>query len=705
MTAAAKRIAILGGGIGALSAAFEITNTPGYDVTIHTLGWRLGGKCASSRGPDGRIEEHGIHGYLGCYYNAMPMLAAIYAELARDPSAPLPTFESAIRGLDNLQMYSWNEGVPTQFAGAFPRNALFPDPAQPGTLLGIESLIQRALAWFEALHQAHADHPHAGFIGHVVAAIAELAATAARGLADVADALLTAIGSLWHAAKHGIRALIGDDPQKAQIYTIIDWVLTLFAGVLADDVALRGFDRLDDENWSEWLARHGADPETIAAPIALNTVNLAYQYPDGDTGRPSHMAAGAYAHWSLRAVGYCGHAIYAFSAGTGEVVIAPLYKVLLKRGVKFEFFSKVEALHVNATGDAIESVEIGLQATLKPEFERYDPLIHVKDLASWPAAPLYDQLAQGNEMKKGHELPSGGYDLESWWTAWPTLTPNKVLTAEKDFDVLVFALSVGAVPYVCTELLDKSRAWREMVAALPVLQTQAMQVWLSKSYVELGFRPLLTGDNTALADTYARPLDGYCEMRHLLRYEDWPTANTPQSLWYFCDLMADPEPPPPFTDHGYPDRVRARVRTTMLGFLNKSIGPLMPLAINAGTGSPGDPKALDYSLLVDTRPVPGEGEARFDSQFMRANIDPTERYVASPPGSTKYRLRPWQSGFSNLVLAGDWTYTGLNVGSVECATMSGRLASHAITGAPALADIPGYPAALDAAAGLGPPPR
>ena len=72
-----KRVAILGGGIAALSTAFEITNTPGYAVTIHTLGWRLGGKCASWRGPDGRIEEHGIHGFLGSYYNAMPMLAAL----------------------------------------------------------------------------------------------------------------------------------------------------------------------------------------------------------------------------------------------------------------------------------------------------------------------------------------------------------------------------------------------------------------------------------------------------------------------------------------------------------------------------------------------------------------------------------------------------------------------------------------------------
>ena len=48
-----QKIAILGGGIGALATAAEITSDPGwqdnYDITIYQLGWRLGGKGASGR--------------------------------------------------------------------------------------------------------------------------------------------------------------------------------------------------------------------------------------------------------------------------------------------------------------------------------------------------------------------------------------------------------------------------------------------------------------------------------------------------------------------------------------------------------------------------------------------------------------------------------------------------------------------------------
>ena len=57
--------------------------------------------------------------------------------------------------------------------------------------------------------------------------------------------------------------------------------------------------------------------------------------------------------------------------------------------------------------------------------------------------------------------------------------------------------------------------------------------------------------------------------------------------------------------------------------------------------------------------------------------------MLSLPGTARYRLRADRSGFSNLTLAGDWTDTGLNLGCIESAVISGRQASRAICGAPA----------------------
>jgi uncharacterized protein with NAD-binding domain and iron-sulfur cluster len=87
-----------------------------------------------------------------------------------------------------------------------------------------------------------------------------------------------------------------------------------------------------------------------------------------------------------------------------------------------------------------------------------------------------------------------------------------------------------------------------------------------------------------------------------------------------------------------------------------------------------------WELLVDLQDQ--RGPARLGSQYTRVNIDPTERYVLSVPGSTEFRLQANQLPFSNLVLAGDWTYNGLNAGCVEAAVMSGMFASRAICGVP-----------------------
>ena len=68
------------------------------------------------------------------------------------------------------------------------------------------------------------------------------------------------------------------------------------------------------------------------------------------------------------------------------------------------------------------------------------------------------------------------------------------------------------------------------------------------------------------------------------------------------------------------------------------------------------------------------------TQHVSVNIDPSDRYVQSVPGSDAYRLRPDESGYDNLVLAGDWTDCGLNAGCIEAAVMSGLEAANAILG-------------------------
>jgi uncharacterized protein with NAD-binding domain and iron-sulfur cluster len=80
-----RKIAILGGGVASLTTAYELTRTPElaarHEVTVYQMGWRLGGKGASGRNlhenKGKRIEEHGLHVWLGFYENAFSLMKSV----------------------------------------------------------------------------------------------------------------------------------------------------------------------------------------------------------------------------------------------------------------------------------------------------------------------------------------------------------------------------------------------------------------------------------------------------------------------------------------------------------------------------------------------------------------------------------------------------------------------------------------------------
>jgi uncharacterized protein with NAD-binding domain and iron-sulfur cluster len=702
LTQVPEKIAILGGGIAALTTAFELTRLPDwaqkYDITLYQMGWRLGGKCATGRGPNSRIEEHGIHGFLGSYYNALPLMVDLYAALGRQPGEPLATFDEAFHPENFVLMWEFRDNSWKQWPFTAPQNALRPDQGDslPTLTHWLQAIIRLVNDMFDKNQAAFlpggGDHFH---IGRTLLEKAEQALV--HALEHEAGVLLGMLDAAWLWFRNHTESLIDGNDTLRHIYIAADYMLALVRGTIADDILHRGFDVIDDENFSDWLIRHGASVMTVSSPLALNTVNLSYQYPQGDTTRTALMGAGCYLNWTLRSFAYLGSFAWLFEAGTGETIIAPLYQVLAKRGVKFQFFHKVEALRLSADGQSVAAVDMGVQATLKDKsvHATYAPLIDVKGLPAWPGQPLYAQLDQGEALQ------TQAIDLESYWTPWQPVAKTS-LQAGRDFDRLVFAISLGAVPHLCPELLAARPAWRDMCDKVTTVQTQTMQLWFNRSTADLGRDTAFKNPHdTVIGATYLNPLDGNVDFSHLLKWEDWERKNTsnpadaPKALWYFSGAMDDCTPPPPFTDTGYPQRQYERVKYQCIQYLQASIGPLLPKATTDVVNPPGDPIGLDFSLLSQTtdRQPPAIGIQRFDQQFWRANIDPTERYVTSPPGSTRYRLKAWGSGFTNLVLAGDWIYTGLNVGSVEGTVMSGRLAAHAISGLPALADITGYPLA------------
>src|SRR5262249_38689867 len=142
-----------------------------------------------------------------------------------------------------------------------------------------------------------------------------------------------------------------------------------------------------------------------------------------------------------------------------------------------------------------------------------------------------------------------------------------------------------------------------------------------------------------------------------------------------CGRGDDVTPLPPPDAHDFPAAQRAATRREAVTWLGRHARPFWPLAMRAD-----DPDALDYEALVD--PAGRSGEARLDAHYVRIHIDPSEAQPRAPAAPAPRRLRRDRSGFDSLVLAGDWTRSGIDLGCVESAVMSGLQASRAISGHP-----------------------
>jgi uncharacterized protein with NAD-binding domain and iron-sulfur cluster len=355
--------------------------------------------------------------------------------------------------------------------------------------------------------------------------------------------------------------------------------------------------------------------------------------------------------------------MWKMQAGMGDTVMTPLYEVLRRRGVRFEFFHKVTDLKLSEDKQSIGAIDVDVQATLKPGLVEYNPLYDVRGLPCWPSAPLYEQLEQGEQLKRED------IDLESSWSPWKPVE-KKTLKLGEDFDSVVLGISVAALPYITSELMAANERWKTMLEKASTTQTQAMQLWMNVNLEETGW-PL----PSPVLDAYAEPFNTWAAMDQTLDKENWPQNALPFSIAYFCDTMRDAEPIPPFSDHEFPQRELERVKADAKRWLERYAGHLWPFA------SQENGKTLDWSTLVDLENR--SGIARLNGQYFRANIEPTERYVCNAKNTNQYRLKTDASGFGNLYLAGDWIDNGaLNLGCVESTVISGLQAAKAMTGYP-----------------------
>jgi uncharacterized protein with NAD-binding domain and iron-sulfur cluster len=709
-------VAIIGGGCASIAAAFELTRRDHnnlYQVTVYQLGWRLGGKGASGRGPADRVEEHGLHLWMGFYENAFRLMRECYRELGRKAgTCPFVDwqdafYEAPLAGLaDRSPRGDWS----TWEALLPPGGGLPGDPGRRSQRWSITDYVLRSISLVgELLQHAAAPVPATGSKGSprrasllegspdvVMRNMTQLAQrfgplASLSGLIEGTRLLRTVLGTLpaypfarvrnfydavEKAARTQLKALTERDNELRRVWEIVDILLAVVRGSLQEGLLIHpdGFDAINHHDCRDWLRDNGASEESLNGAFVRGLHDLALAYEDGDPDR-MRFAAGDGLRGSFRAFfNYRGAFFWKMRAGMGDVVFAPFYEVLKKRGVRFEFFHRLRNVRIAkeselTTGEHpyVEALEFDVQAETVDGHE-YRPLVDVHGLPCWPSEPDWTQLVDGERLAKAR------IDFESHWQ--DTRARPKTLRVTDDFDFVVLGIGLGAVPHVCRELIERNQSWRDMVEHVGTVSTQAFQIWMNEEMKTLGWE----GSQLSSLSGFIDPFGTWADMTQLVPQEHWP--NDPRAIAYFCGVLKPAGDVDPAAE-------RDRVRCAAVHFLNHDIGKLWPKS-ERRSGE------FRWELLVDpqAKEAPAASDVndqrRFNSQFWTANVNPSDRYVQSLPGSSSYRISPLDLHFDNLTVAGDWTNCGLNIGCVEAAVMSGRLAAHALSIAPALEDIPGF---------------
>ena len=690
------RVAILGGGMGALAAAVALTDPKRPDahrlaVTVYQLGWRLGGKGASGRSLDpathGRIEEHGLHNLFGFYDHTFRLMRGVHDELRTRHGVDLGDFMDAVSPESAAVFVEEVDGQPRPWHIHNPTNARV--PGDDGELTLAEAV--RLALDFLRLNAAHHDRPRVDSPAAAarpeplaVRAALRVVTTALAGLLrlvpkDMSDRpwwdqlawlagrtpISLAVGALelarrgaWLALRN---SLAEDGPRR--LWILLHFATAVAIGLFCDRAFTRGLESLNHLDFRAWLRPYMlADGGVLERSVLLRVVyDSSFAYRGGDTrsgegGAPqADYEAGTLLAGLLRAAfTYKGAFGWKLRGGTGDVLIAPLYRLLRARGVEFRFFHRVDALVPAADGRSIDRLELTRQARTLGD-RPYDPLVDFAGQRCWPNRPLWDQLVDGPG------LAAAGLDLEDPRRTPPT-AERLTLRRGVDFDAVILGISAGALPTVAARLIAQNPRWRTAVDRVATTRTQALQVWLRDGVAAPGHGRGAGQPITGFWYDAASPLNVWADMSHLIGREGWLGGEAPAHLSYYVSPLSDE-----------PDDDAA------LACVHEHAGRVL-----AGPGAtrlrPASAPPFAWSDLLDRRPDAPEGPARLASQYLRANTHPSERYVLSVAGSTIHRLPPHDpDDYANLYLAGDWTYNGMNCGAMESAVLGGLLAARAFS--------------------------
>ncbi len=746
-----KKVVILGGGVGALAAAFGITECPNwqdhFEITVYQIGWRLGGKGASGRNASRqqRIEEHGLHVWGGYYENGFRVMQKCYALLNRPPTAPLATWDKAFLPHSLVTWQEFVDGAWIPWNIWFPTNNLVPGDGKVFTLW--EYLKQAIELLFSFVNSSpHAASNVAGTL-RVPSAdngtrsvpptlspadapglwtrfapgwLQDFTARAENRIAALLEALpRPSLGQPAAQLLHAALTLVHeapDDPaeHEAARHQGILWLLDQGRTHLRDSIRERVAG--DNEARRFWLLTELGFAMTrgvIADGVLTHGLESIDRFEFSEWLRRHGASEETIASAPLRAV---YDYIFAFRQGVADMEHRDLaagvgvgMMARLAFGYKGALFWKMQA----GMGDTVFTP---LYQALKQRGVNFQFFSRIQklELSADKTAVERIRLAQQVTLKHGSYDPLVNVaDL----ACWPSTPVYDQIKDQQAAQLQARGINLES-PWSYSQWQDPA----EVVLDRGNHDFDIVVLGISLGALSLYCEDLMLAsqpfrDMVHQVDT-VQTLGVQLWMKPNLVGLGWPVLANLEPGVAGTIMTSNAEPLDTWADMSqllvreeWPANDLPRNLAYFCGPLAESTPPppfsdhefpkrqhdqLRQTTLNWLNTFVGFiwPDAVGpeigqqvFNWNLLVDPENQTGVKRLDSQFWIADVSPSDRYVMSTVKGTQARLPADQSGFANLYLAGDWVKTSYNFGCVEAATIAGLQAARAISGYPK--EIPG----------------
>lgn len=445
-----------------------------------------------------------------------------------------------------------------------------------------------------------------------------------------------------------LAAMVGIHAGNRVAAEVLAFTITLAKGVM-EDVILGGksWDELDAFDFRAWMHGHHilGFPDLRHTAIMQVPYDGVFAYEGHDQSNPV-LSAGVAARGLLKLVSDYERSPYnTMNAGMGETIFMPMYEVLQARGVKFDFFARVKEVRLN--GGNVEEVVIARQAVVKPGIT-YNPVELVNGIRTWRRHPDDAQL-DANAIHAEDPMSDAFHGQ---------IGPDEIKRVGTDFDWIVCALPAPVTAHVLRNYAGIPAL--EAIQHIPTVATLHLQTWFDDSLHQLGWP-----NASRVLGGFPQPLNSMLTDETILSIEPWP-APRPRGLLYMSG---------PFGG----------------GWSVNSEDPAARVASDAAAYSEANtfvthelPKVLTNAVVpggtfdFNTLHAPLHPGDRMKDQYVRGNIDRAARYVLMKPGTLKFRPPAYVPEVRNLVFAGDWLKTGVDIPCIEGCVTGSLQAANAI---------------------------